>query len=336
MKISRHYAIPLSTVAASALAMIVLPPLFGGSVSSVNIYNIGQTFADYGLVALAIGLVLIVGEYDLSSASTYVLSGVVAVTLGADSPVVGVLAGVGVGLVACGLQGIIVAVAKISSLPVTLAGYLTLAGLSLTITRSKTLDYPNIDAGFLLDEPILGVLSLRSIITAAVFVLAALVMHFTRIGRDVRSVGGDRRASRTAGVPVRGTIIGVFAVAGACSALAGAMSSYSLASANPNVGLTPLIFGTIAALLGAVKLSGGQGSALGIAAGVLAFAGLGETLAIIGAPDYVTALVTGSVLVAVTVWSAPYLAREIRAYRTRLQTRSPSPSRRTTSPIQSS
>jgi ribose transport system permease protein len=323
MSLSRRSAIPLLTFAASALAMILLPLLFGGSVSSINIYNVGQTFADYGLVALAIGLALIIAEYDLSIASVYGLSGIVAVKLGVASPLVGVLAGIGVGIAACAIQGIVVAVARISSLPVTLGGYLTVAGLSLTITHAETVDYANIDAGFNLDRPILEVFSLRSLITAAVFVLAALAMHFTRTGRDVRSVGGDRRASRTAGVPVRVTIIGVFAVAGACSALAGAMASYSLASASPNVGLGPLIFGTIAALLGGVKLSGGQGSALGIAAGVLAFAGLDETLAIVGAPDYVTALVTGTVLIVVTIASAPDLARTLRARRTRLQTRSP-------------
>jgi ribose transport system permease protein len=319
----RRSTFPFVTLVVSALAMVVLPQVFGGTVTSGNVYNVGQTFADYGLVALAVALAMIIAEYDLSIASIYGLSGVVAVKLGVDSPILGILAGLGAGLAAGAVQGAIVAFARMSSLPVTLGGYLTLGGLTLTLTHSNTVDYKNVEAGFRLDQPIIDVFSVRSLITIAIYVAAAAIMHFSQLGPNVRSIGGDRRASRTAGVPVRGTIIGVFAVAGVCSALAGAMASYSLASASPDVGLGPLIFGTIAALLGGVLLSGGHGSALGVAAGVLAFAGLDETLAIIAAPEYVTSLVTGGVLVIVTLLSAPDLARVLRARRTQLLTRSP-------------
>ena len=95
------------------------------------------------------------------------------------------------------------------------------------------------------------------------------------------------------------------AFGGTVAGLGGALNGYSVASAAPNVGLTPLVFGTIAAILGGVTLNGGQGSPLGIAAGALSFATLQQTLVSINAPAYATDLVTGALLVLATLATAP-------------------------------
>jgi ribose/xylose/arabinose/galactoside ABC-type transport system permease subunit len=207
---------------------------------------------------------------------------------------------------------------------VTLGGYLVLSGAAHIVTGSKTMNYADANVGARLDSPILTIFSLRSLITLGVFALVWAVMRFTRLGPQVRAVGGDRRASRTAGVSVARTLVAVLMVSGACSAAAGALTSYSLSSVNPDLGLTPMIFGTIAALLGGVSLAGGRGSVAGIAAGALSYALLQETLAIVGARDYVSALVTGSLLVVVTALAAPGLRPGLQALRTRVaSTRGP-------------
>ena len=66
-----------------------------------------------------------------------------------------------------------------------------------------------------LNAPIAELLSVRSAAALAVFVLAALVMTYTHIGRDVIATGSDRRASRIAGLNTDRVIIGVFAASGA-------------------------------------------------------------------------------------------------------------------------
>ena len=68
--------------AVAVLALWLLPVYSSASVDSSNIYNVLQTFSDYGLLALAVGLSMIVAEYDLSTASMYSLAGMVAVLLG--------------------------------------------------------------------------------------------------------------------------------------------------------------------------------------------------------------------------------------------------------------
>ncbi len=62
------------------------------------------------------------------------------------------------------------------------------------------------------------------------FLLIWLFISFTRRGREVQAVGGGRRESISAGVPVGRVIMLVFAISAACAALAGAVSSIKVAA----------------------------------------------------------------------------------------------------------
>jgi len=312
---------PYAILGLAALAMVVLPRLTSGTVTVINVYDVGQIFADYGLIALAIGLAMMAGEYDLSTAGAYAVGAVVAVKLGGTSPLLGLAAALGIGLLAGLVQGGIVSRLNMSAVPVTLGGYLFLFGLNHELAGSKTVNFDNYTIGLTLDDPILEIFSLRSLICLSIFAVVFLALRFTRLGAEIRAVGGDRRASRTAGVPVQRVLIGVLIVSGLCSTAAGGLKAFSLASANPDIGLTPLIFGTIAALLGGVSLTGGRGSVVGIFAGVLSYATLQETLAIIGAEDWQSQLTTGGLLLVVAALTAPHLKGELRGLITRLRGR---------------
>ena len=91
---------------------------------------------------------------------------------------------------------------------------LTLGGLTYVLTENTTISYARMDVAMLVNDPVLGVFSLRSAVAIAAFAIAAFVMARTRVGRDVIATGSDRRAACVAGVPVDHIIIGVFAVSG--------------------------------------------------------------------------------------------------------------------------
>ena len=61
--------------------------------------------------------------------------------------------------------------------------------------------------------------------------------------------------------------------------------------------------------------SGGKGGAVGIAAGVLSLSVVQEILAILRSPDYVSSLITGGLLVVVTIVWAPNLSEWFRTAR---------------------
>jgi ribose transport system permease protein len=301
--------VPLIVLAVMATAFVVLPQFLGGRVNTLSVYTILQTFADYGLVALAVGLGMILAEYDLSAAAVFGLGGLVAVETGSGSPLVGIGLAVAAGLLVGASQGAIMARWRMRSVEVTLGGLLIVTGLTLVISKQKTVIYDRLDVSTDLNQRVLEVFSPRSLIVLGVFVLAALVVSLTRFGRDIRATGGDRRSARLTGVPVSRTVIAVFAAGSFVAALGGAFYGLGVGSIAPNVGLNPLIFATIAAILGGVTLSGGRGSPLGIAAGVLSFATLQQTLTTVNAPFYWTALITGGLLILVALATAPDIGR---------------------------
>jgi ribose/xylose/arabinose/galactoside ABC-type transport system permease subunit len=166
-----------------------------------------------------------------------------------------------------------------------------------------------------LNEPVANLLSVRSAAALAVFALAALMMTYTHIGRDVIATGSDRRASRIAGLNTDRVIIGVFAASGASAALAGVLLSYSLGAASPVALADVLAPAAAAAIVGGVSVVGGRGSPMGIAAGVLTLCILRSGLSAIGVAPHVHDLVTGGILIFIAILDAPDLARRVTTWR---------------------
>ena len=181
------------------------------------------------------------------------------------------------------------------------------------LTDNTTIGYPRMDIAMLVNEPVLGIFSPRNTVAIALFLVATFLFFLTRIGRDVTAVGSDPRAALVAGVGVDRILIGLFAISGMLTALAGALLSYSLAAASPVALVDALVPATAAAIIGGVSLSGGRGTPVGIAGGVLVLAVLRSGLTAIGVPPFVHDIVTGGVLLAVALLDAPELQRRASA-----------------------
>ena len=304
------------TVTAGAIVVLALMDRGTGYFFSVGtIFSVMQLFATFGLVALGLGLSILIREFDLSVAGIVGLAGCIAVMTGVSSPWLGLLLGVGAGVVSGILQGVIMTRLHLSSVGVTLGGLLTLQGITYVLTENKTIGYPNIAVSLALNAPIGSLISVRSAACLAVFVLAALVMTYTHIGRDVIATGSDRRAARIAGLNTDRIVIGVFAASGASAALAGVMLSYSLGAASPVALADVLAPAAAAAIVGGVSVVGGRGSPMGIAAGVLTLCVLRSGLSAIGVEPHVHDLVTGFILIAIAFLDAPELMRRLTAWR---------------------
>jgi ribose/xylose/arabinose/galactoside ABC-type transport system permease subunit len=312
--------LPVGVIVLMTIVLVLLAQSQHRHITSGNGYDIFQNFADLGWVTLAIGLSMIVGEFDLSVPASYALGGTVAVLVGGN-PWLGLLAASGVGLAAGLIQGLVIARLRLSSVPVTLAGYLIMFGLGTALLHEKSVSYANYSVGERLNDPIAQVLSLRSLVIVLGFVLVGIVLRFTRLGTSIRALGGDRRASTVTGVPVKRLLVAVFATGGALAAASGALVDYSLATASPNVQLTPLVFAVTASVLGGVGIAGGKGSALGIAIAVLALSQLQEGLVILNTSDNVTQAVTGALLLVVALIAAPGLKQTAASTRGQLERR---------------
>ncbi|MFL5064941.1 MAG: ABC transporter permease [Xanthobacteraceae bacterium] len=306
---------PFLLLAAMVLAFALVDLGHGRFLNRATAFSVLQQFATIGPVALGLGLTMIAREFDLSVGSMMSLAGCVAVMLGAEYPLIGIAAAMLVGAMSGVCQGAIMVSLRLSSVGVTLGGLLTVGGIAYVLTGNATIGYPRMDVAMLVNEPVLGVFSLRNAVAIALYVVAAFLFLWTRLGRDITAVGSNPRAALVAGVPVDGIVITVFAVSGMLTALAGALLSYSLAAASPVALVDTLVPATAAAIIGGVSLAGGRGTPVGIAGGVLVLCVLRSGLTAIGVPPFVHDIVTGAVLLSVALIDAPELQRRLLALR---------------------
>jgi ribose/xylose/arabinose/galactoside ABC-type transport system permease subunit len=302
---------PYLFLAGTVFLLFVLDWNGGRFLTSATAFSVLQTFATLGPAALGLGMTMLVREFDLSIAGVFGLAGCVAVLTGGESAWMGLLLGVLTGAAFGLVQGVIITSLGLPSIAVTLGGLLIAVGMAFVLTESQSIAYGNMDLALRLNERIATVFSLRSLIAAAMFVVAAIVLGFTRIGRDMVALGSDRRSAEIVGLNVKTILIGTFICSGALAAGSGALLSYSLTSAAPSGLSDVLVPAAAAAILGGVSLSGGTGTPTGIAAGVLTLAVMRAGLNAIGAPPYAHDLAMGAILLAVAVLDAPRLGQSL-------------------------
>ncbi|HVW48074.1 MAG TPA: hypothetical protein VHA76_13525 [Solirubrobacterales bacterium] len=284
--------------------LFVLPAMTKGEVTDGSVNNLFQIFAANAPIALALGLTMIAGEFDLSVIASYFLGGMLAVKFGGDSLAPAIAIGAAAGLLAGTVVGWLVTRFRISSIPVSLGVFILVWGATNLLGHNVDVPYVHYEVTAEVIEPVATYFTDQSLIVIGLFVVVGLFMAWSRFGRHLRAVGGDLRASRAAGVRVDRVLVATFALAGAIAAGGGALEGIASASAVPNAGFTALPLAVIAVVIGGVAAAGGKGSVLGIGAGVLAIAILETTLSIVGAKEELTSVITGTFLVVVAVVAA--------------------------------
>ncbi len=239
-----------------------------------------------GIMALAVALLMIGGEFDLSAGvmtgTTGLLAGMLAVRAGWNIWLA-MLAALILAAVVGFLNGWMVVKTKLPSFIVTLATFFVLRGANVGVTRIVTdrIVVEGIDktAGFytarlLLDNEfqILGATFRTSTIWWIVLTLiGAWILQRTRVGNWIFAVGGDPQAARNVGVPADRVKIALFMTTAIAGWLVGMMNIVRLRSAVASQGIGEEFVYIICAVIGGCLLTGGFGSALGAAIGAIIF-----------------------------------------------------------------
>ena len=130
---------------------------------------------------------------------------------------------------------------------------------------------------------------------------ACVMLNFSRFGRNIYAVGGNREAAKLVGIPVERVEALVNGLAGALAALGGLYAS-RMDFAEPAVGEDWLMGAITASIIGGTSLRGGQGTILGAVLGTLLMAVLSNGMALLNVSGYWARVVVGAVvLVAVLV-----------------------------------
>ncbi len=239
-----------------------------------------------GIMAVAVALLMIGGEFDLSAGaitgSAGLLMGMVAVYAG-TSIWVGMIVSLAFCLLVGFLNGWLVVSTGLPSFIVTLASFFILRALNVGVTRAVTDqirvqgidDVPGYDAAvaiFNTEIQFLGETFRTSIFWwIALTILATWLLTRTRYGNWIFIVGGDPKAARSVGIPVVFTKISLFMITAGAGWLVGIMTALRLRSAVASQGIGQEFVYIIAAVIGGCLLTGGYGSAIGAAIGALIF-----------------------------------------------------------------
>ena len=273
--------------------------LVGAIVLFVFFASVSQTFnqpnalatvlygsSTIGIMAVGVSLLMIGGEFDLSTGVAVISS---ALTASMFSWYFSMHVWVGVALALLGSVGIgyingwILMKTKRPSFIVTLATFLMLTGLNLGLTRMigggvsspsiSTMDgYASAQAVFSSSVNIGGVDVKNTVFIWIVLVaVASWVLLRTKVGNWIFAVGGDANAARAVGVPVKATKIGLFMAVGFCGWILGMHNLFAFDAVQSGEGVGNEFLYIIAAVIGGCLLTGGYGSAVGGAIGAFIF-----------------------------------------------------------------
>lgn len=238
--------------------------------------------APIGIVAVFVALLMIGGEFDLSTGimvgSTGLLAGLIVTELGLDiwtTIALVMIFAAGIGL----LNGWLVVTTGLPSFIVTLATFFVLRGLNLAVTKGftgtvrvsetdKAANYDQAAAIFASKIEIFGASFQISILWWIFFtLLATWILTRTKFGNWIYASGGDPNAARNAGVPVVKTKVILFVMTSLAAGFVGIMLVLRLKGMQAGQGVGIEFFYIIAAAVGGTLLTGGKGSAIGAALG---------------------------------------------------------------------
>lgn len=248
-----------------------------------------------GIMAIAVALLMIGGEFDLSAGvmvgSSGLVLGLLITKLGLNTWIAIALTFVFAALVGA-LNGYLVVRTKLPSFIVTLATMFVLRGFNLGFiylwTGTVRVDAIDSGEGFTWPRKIFAstlwephAFSVSVLWWIGLTMIAAWVLTRTKAGNWISAVGGDANAARNTGVPVNRVKISLFVVTSMAAALVGIMSATKFTSVQASQGVGEEFTYIIAAVVGGCLLTGGFGTVLGasIGASIIGIAFIGISFA---------------------------------------------------------
>jgi simple sugar transport system permease protein len=291
------------------LIFFIVAPPFRDVNSLASVLYVSST---YGIPAVAVALLMIGGEFDLSAGVAVTSSAMISYQFSANM-FVGVLVALVVALAIGFINGYLVVKTGIPSFLVTLGTFFMLRGLNLAITKIVTGNVGTNDvsdiAGFeaakkiFASEFTVGGVNIRiTLLWWLVFVvIATWVLVRTHVGNWIFAVGGSAPSSRAVGVPVNKVKIGLFMTVGFMAWFTGMHILFAFNTVQSGLGLGNEFIYIVAAVVGGCLLTGGYGSVIGAAIGAFIFGMANQGIVYAGwNPDwfyfFLGALLLGAIL----------------------------------------
>jgi ribose/xylose/arabinose/galactoside ABC-type transport system permease subunit len=247
-------------------------------------------------------MVIVAGGIDLSVGSVVALSSVViALGLRAEfSPAAAAMAGIATGALCGAVNGLLITRLRVVPFIVTLGMMILVRGAAKGLAGERRLEAPATWLNDLLRtlEPGRGFLVPAGIwLVAALAVLVAIGLQYTRFGRHLFSIGSNERTARLCGVAVERTKVVVYTLAAALAGVAGLLLFSRLSVGDPTAADGLELDVIAAVIIGGGSLAGGRGTVPGTILGAATMAVIATGCSQKGLPNWVQQIVTGGIIV---------------------------------------
>ena len=278
------------------LLFIVISVLNDSFIDPSNLKNLARQISINALIAFGMTFVILTGGIDLSVGSILALSSALMasmITKGTNPELAIVLSAV-IGILLGTVNGVIISYGKVAPFIATLA--------TMTIYRGATLVYTNGNPiSGLSDDPIFtgfgqGFIPVPAIIMLIAFFILFFILKKTPLGRQTYAVGGNEKVSYISGIKIDRIKIFAYALTGCLCALAGAILTARLNSAQPTAGMGYELDAIAAVVLGGTSLAGGKGRISGTLIGALIIGTLNNGLNILNVSSFYQQVVKGVVI----------------------------------------
>lgn len=309
------------------LLMVIFSILSPAFLSQQNLFNVMRQISIEGLIAVGMTFVILTAGIDLSVGSLVAVAGLTAAIIAKGTTAssfslstdeaqgygwfAAMLGAIAVGLVGGAVQGTAITRLKVPPFVVTLGGLSVFRGMALMISGSGPISGFEPDYRFW-GQGRLGAVPIPVIIFLGIAAIAFVVLRYTRYGRQVYAVGGNREAARLAGVNVERVLLSVYVIIGFLAGLAGFVLSARLNSAEAVAGIGYELNVIAAVVIGGTSLFGGVGTIFGTVIGSILIGVLNNGLVLMNVNPYVQQITIGLILVAVVAFDQFAKSRRLK------------------------
>ena len=286
----------------AAMYIAAMLTLKGGFLKPQQIFDLLNDNAALIIIACALTTVMIGGGINIS------VGGVIGLTVmscalflngnGIENSTVSILLtfllALGIGLAFGIAEGFLVSCLEIQPFIVTLAGMFLARGLTtilsvnpvkvthegfLALVKAKLkiswLGY-TAQNGNLIPAKI----EIGAIVAVGVVIVMYLVLRYTRLGRNIYAVGGNRQSALMLGINVKRTIFWSYVISGLLSGLAGFVFLMHKPAGNASVAMRSEMDAIASSIIGGTLLTGGVGNVIGTFFGSMILATIQKIIAL--------------------------------------------------------
>jgi ribose/xylose/arabinose/galactoside ABC-type transport system permease subunit len=264
-----------------------------------NYFNMLKQTAMIIIVASAATILMMTGNFDLSTGSAAAFTGCVYALLikngmglipaGICAVVVGIVIGI--------INGTMVTKLNFPPFIATLCMMYISRGIALILANGATIrDNMPPEIGNLASRDFFG-LPIFVIFIIIALIIFVFIQKRTLLGKYALAIGGNKNAAFFSGINTGAIVLSIYIIIGGLAGFAGVMSASRLSAGDPR-GMVGFEFDVILAIiLGGTGLSGGKGSVIGTFFGALVVASLGNGLDMLNILTFWQSILKGLIFV---------------------------------------